>query len=131
MKLTTEQCLEGAEEHGAVLTVTEIDSFWQGDGGAIFQKDQLTAYTNDMIEQATQELQNRVRELEEALNGIKQTALGWMPIHKDMDELMQQCIRSKDAAFTRLFTVLSTANKTLANTNPNSAELARRMKYFV
>ena len=65
MKLTTEQCLEGAKKHGEEIMVSDGD--WESGKFEYpvysFNQDELTAYTNDMIEQATQKYQAQVAAL--------------------------------------------------------------------
>ena len=54
MKLTTEQCLEGAKKHGEEIMVCDGD--WETGKFEYpvysFNQDELTAYTNDRVEQA-------------------------------------------------------------------------------
>jgi len=51
--------------------------------------------------------------LEEALRAIKETALGWMPIHKDIEDLKRKAIESDNSCFTRLVAILWTADRAL------------------
>jgi hypothetical protein len=54
-----------------------------------------------------------LEKMRENVKAIKNTAYVWMPIHSNSNELLQMCIDSKDSAFTRLVTILATADKAL------------------
>ena len=125
MKLTTEQCLEGAKKQSIMESIepaaymfpsalerfAESETFAQAFSVEVGNPDEITIplYTNDMIEQAMQELQNRVRELENAL----ERASDYMPIETPL-------VRSGSTQED-----IKLVHDALANTNPNSAEIQR------
>jgi len=131
MKPTTEQCLEGvkkltpfaykfeeaipayANEKGRCTTASNkrLLSFTAPDFTDPNIHHVVPLYTNDMIEQATHGLQNRVRELESTL----QDASDQLDYCGYGDSWERECAGDLPQRIA----------KTLANTNPNSAEIAR------